>query len=98
VSDDSRTALERNGGLVGIVGICIFIASKALKLGNPGSAYMTLAGLSILVVGCLLLGVAYLRKKETKNKIIGAAIFLVIIYNLVVVYRAVFVMGTLDVF
>jgi hypothetical protein len=98
MSEEEKTALEKHGGLLGITGIAMLLSSKILKLTPPVSVYMTLAGLSVLVVGCVLLGIANIRKKEPKNKAFAALIFLIILYNLVFVYRAVFVTGRLAIF
>jgi hypothetical protein len=98
MSEEEKTALEKHGGLLGLAGIALLLSSKILKLPPPISGIMTLAGLSVLVVGCVLLAIANIRKKEPRNKVFAAVIFLIVLYNLVLVYRAVFVTGKLSVF
>jgi len=95
MSEEERTALEKHVGLLGITGIALLLSTKILKLAPPVSVYLTLAGLTVLVAGCVLLAIANIRKKEPKNKIFAAVIFLIVLYNLVLVYRAVFVTGKL---
>ena len=64
MSENGKTALEKHGGLLGLAGIGVFLVSKMLGPGHTASIYATLAGLAILVIGCFLLAVAHLMKKE----------------------------------
>lgn len=98
MSNNDKTALEKHGGLLGIIGICLFLLPKVLSAGSSTTLYLTLAGLSVLIIGCLLLAVAHLRREEPRNKVIGAAILVVILVNCVLVYRAFFASGLMTSF
>jgi hypothetical protein len=98
MSGTERTRLEKIGGFVGILGIFILLSSRLLSLGAEAKAYVFLAGMALLMTACCLIGVEQVRKEGFRSKALGGVIFLVIIYNLVSIYRSLFITRTLDIF
>lgn len=98
MSGAERTRQEKIGGFIGLLGIFILLFSRILSLGAEARGYAFLAGMAFLMTACCLIGVEQLRKEGFGSKALGGVIFLVIIYNLVFIYRSLFVTRTLGIF
>jgi len=93
MSEENRTGREKLGGLLGIVGILLLLTAKI-----AGKGSVLLLGIAVLVTGCSLIALALVQKKESKNRMLGGLIFLIIAYNLYFIARALFVTGKISLF